>query len=136
MAKSCGVVCITNGEHFNSIKDAAKYAGVGSAWTMGVKMSVAGGFIDKEGREYRRENPMETKNQYRNTGKRLLKGRRKGIRKNIIKSEPPIIKPVKPQEDPLARGIANKTQEICEKAGCWEEVEALLKVLTIINKRN
>lgn len=133
MAKSCGVVCITNGKRFNSIKDAAKYAGIRSPWTMGVKMSVAGGFIDKEGREYHRENPMETKNQYKNTGKELLKIKKEYIKKHKNKI---IEKPVKDEEDPLARGIANKIQEICEQAGCWEEVEALLKVLTIINKKD
>jgi hypothetical protein len=55
---------------FSTIAAAAKFAQT-NKWTMGVKMDTAGGFIDKYGNEYVRERPMETKNKYKNRGKKI-----------------------------------------------------------------
>ncbi len=126
MAKRCGVVCITNGKKFKSIKDAAKYAGIRSPWTMGVKMSVAGGFVDKEGREYHRENPMQTKNKYKNTGKELA----------VIKQEYMRQPESKTKQIDISEIIYDKIGEICIKSGCWEDVSALLKTYKLFNQKD
>ena len=125
MAKSCGVVCITNGKKFKSIKDAAKYAGVKN-WSMSVKMSVAGGFIDSQGREYHRERPMQTKNQYKNTGKELA----------VIKQEYMRQPESKTKQIDISEIIYDKIGEICIKSGCWEDVSALLKTYKLFNQKD
>ena len=138
MSRNCKVVCVTNGRHFKSIQSAARYAGV-KGWTMGVKMSVAGGFIDSLGREYRRETPMKTKNNYKDTGKEL----------KIIKSEYTKTKVSEPTEQPaqpvgevlestndvVSQALWDKVEQICEQHGCWKEVSALIAALKIINNK-
>ena len=125
MAKRCGVVCITNGKKFKSIKDAAKYAGVKN-WSMSVKMATAGGFIDSQGREYHRESPMQTKNQYKNTGKELAV-----IKKEYMRNPEP-----KTKQIDISEIIYDKIGEICIKSGCWEDVSALLKTYKLFNQKD
>lgn len=117
--KKCKVICITTGQEFDTIDAAARFAGA-KRWTMGVKMETAGGFIDSEGREYRRESPMETKNQYSNTGKEL----------QVVKNE--YTRTVEPKQMDVSEVLWAKIAEICENAGCWKEVKALLDVLEIL----
>jgi hypothetical protein len=62
--KGCCVYCETNGKTYKSISEAAEAVGV-SNWSMGVKMEVAGKFIDKYGNIYKRGEPMH----YRVKGK-------------------------------------------------------------------
>lgn len=72
MAKRIRVINITKNMWFKSIKEAAAYAQV-DGWTMSKKMEASGSFIDNNGDEYIRETPMQTKNKYKNTGKKLCK---------------------------------------------------------------
>jgi hypothetical protein len=85
MAKCCKVYCKNLAIWFDSIQEAADFAGA-KMWTMSKKMAVSGSFIDKYGNEYVRERPMKTKNQYKDTGNKLCKkwSRKK---KEILKQE-------------------------------------------------
>ena len=137
MGKKCEVVCITNGKKFKSIEAAAKYAGAKS-WTMGVKMSVAGGFVDSQGREYRRQRPMATKNQYRDTGKEMKMIKSEYNRTNLVL---PLVdcKPVvEPQHnnDVVIQALREHIEKICKAHNCWGEVSALLDAMNIINKKD
>lgn len=58
--RACPVKCITTNEIFTSISEAAKSAKA-KMWTMSLKMEKAGKFIDKEGKEYIRLEPMKSK---------------------------------------------------------------------------
>ena len=89
--KKVCVTCVTTGEVFKSLKDAAQDARVDS-WTMSKKMETAGSFISRDGKEYVRERPMVSKNTYKNTGKTL-----KSIRKYA--------------ERPSRRGVKLNTKE-------------------------
>lgn len=60
----------TENKYFDSIREAASYANV-DEWTMSKKMEFAGSFIDFNGNEYIRLEPMKTINVYKNTGKKL-----------------------------------------------------------------
>ena len=66
------VYCPNLDKTFDSITDAAKYAQA-DTWTMSKKMETSGGFVDKNGNEYKRLKPMNTKNNYPDTGKTLAK---------------------------------------------------------------
>lgn len=74
MAKNTGVrvYCKTLKKWFRSIKDADKFAKVND-WTMSKKMTTAGSFVDFDGNEYVRLEPMKSKNIYNNTGTTLKK---------------------------------------------------------------
>jgi len=138
MGKKCQVVCITNGKKFESIEAAAKYAKA-KRWTMNVKMSVAGGFVDSEGREYRRETPMKTKNNYRNTGKEL-KLIKKAYKMTGKKGSKPVDETTVNEvvENPncvLEAALWGHIARICEEHGCWEEVSALLEALAVITDK-
>lgn len=80
MRKNCRVYCKNLDIWFSTITAAAKHAGVNS-WTMSLKMDTAGSFIDRFGNEYIRERPMETKNKYKNRGKKIKREIKKHKRK-------------------------------------------------------
>lgn len=63
MAKKIKVYCETLDIWFNSIQDAAKYAGCND-WSMSKKMDIMGSFVDEAGNVYKRAEPMKTKNKY------------------------------------------------------------------------
>lgn len=84
MAKRIRVINTTKNMWFKSIKDAATYAQV-DGWTMSKKMETSGSFIDSNGDEYIRETPMQTKNKYKNTGKKLCKAGTRAKRTRICK---------------------------------------------------
>lgn len=68
----CGVICETNNKVFKTITEAAKYAGCND-WTMSVKMTAKGQFVDSLGRVYKRLRPMESKNTYTTVSDRMVK---------------------------------------------------------------
>ena len=70
MPKRIRVINTTKNIWFKSIQDAAAYAQA-DGWTMSKKMETSGSFIDNNGDEYIRETPMQTKNTYKTTGKKL-----------------------------------------------------------------
>lgn len=63
---ACPVICETTGKTYRTITNAAKAIGV-NAWTMSVKMTSAGRFVDKEGNVYKRVKPMNSKNTYKSS---------------------------------------------------------------------
>jgi hypothetical protein len=94
--KRVNVTCVTTGEVFKSLKDAAQDAQVDS-WTISKKMETAGSFISRDGKEYVRERPMVSKNTYKNTGKTLKAIRpyterpsRRGVKLNTKETFVPI----------------------------------------------
>lgn len=66
------VYCENLNKTFKSIEEAARYAKV-SGWTMGVKMTTAGKFVDLNGNVYTRLLPMQSIRSYANTGDSLRK---------------------------------------------------------------
>lgn len=76
MSKGIKVYCKTIDKWFKNITTAARFAKAND-WTMSKKMETAGSFIDKEGREYIRQKPMNTKNKYENTGKTIKRSNKK-----------------------------------------------------------
>ena len=70
--QGCPVLCETTGILYDTITEAARAAHV-DGWTMSLKMSGAGKYIDTDGNVYIRQKPMVTKNSYKNTGPTLLK---------------------------------------------------------------
>lgn len=56
----CPVTCITTNEKFNSIQAVANKLKL-NAWTIGLKMEKAGKFVDKNGNEYVREIPIQSR---------------------------------------------------------------------------
>lgn len=58
--QGCPVTCITTNEKFASIQAVANKLNL-NAWTIGLKMAKAGKFIDKEGNEYIREQPIQSR---------------------------------------------------------------------------
>lgn len=56
----CPVTCTTTNEKFNSIQAVADKLNL-NAWTIGLKMEKAGKFVDKNGNEYIREIPIQSR---------------------------------------------------------------------------
>lgn len=71
---SCPVLCETTGILYDSISQAARAAHT-NMWTMSVKMTTSGKFIDRNGNVYIRQKPMVSKNTYKNTGSTVLSRR-------------------------------------------------------------
>lgn len=82
--RSCPVLCETTGILYDSISQAARAANT-NMWTMSVKMTTSGKFIDRNGNVYIRQKPMVSKNTYKNTGSTVLSRRSHYTR---TKSEP------------------------------------------------
>ena len=88
------VYCENLNKTFKSIEEAARYAKV-SGWTMGVKMTTAGKFVDLNGNVYTRLLPMQSTRSYRNTGETL-----QHVYKNpqYLKGKQTMIEEVKPAQ--------------------------------------
>ena len=88
--KKCPVICETLNKKFKSIKDASTFAKV-DGWTMSKKMETAGQFKDKNGNIYKRLKPMNTKNNYTNTGDELTKTWIRKKKTETVKQEQPVV---------------------------------------------
>lgn len=114
ISRLCRVYSPTLDKYFKSISKAAKYAGVDD-WTMSKKMETAGEFIDKDNIRYIRLNPMNTKNQYENTGSTLQKIRKTKkcrIEKQITEPCPVFIKDA----------ISQYIKQLIKDSGVWEKI--------------
>ena len=127
--KKCKVYCETTGIMYDSISEAAKVADVDN-WTMGKKMEASGAFIDSKGNVYKRMTPMNTKNKYRDTGKRV-KHKREYAPRSIKIAEPVIsIPPVaqKPEVPQVVKDAINdKIIALLKEKGVYDDVIALLE---------
>lgn len=89
--RNCPVICITNNKTFKTIKDAARYAGA-DGWTMSVKMTAKGQYVDSLGRVYKRLQPMKSDKVYTSvsdtTTKRLKYHKRKTVDVEEVKNVP------------------------------------------------
>lgn len=130
---SVKVLCKTTGITYNTIEDAARFAGADS-WTMSKKMTAAGGFIDKNGNEYVRLSPMISKNSYENTGKKLKRTRYFSTRKSqtVVNDLPPM--PV----DELPKEIIEKDIQISSKKEIPQIVKDAIndKIVDLLKKSN
>lgn len=127
----------TKNVYFTSISEAAKYAKVDD-WTMSKKMESAGSFIDAEGNEYIRLEPMKTKNKYENTGKTLKKKIKHHTRLSNMKGcinlneisfdEIKPVEPPKKEEIPqiVKDAINEKIISILKEKGLYEDIVNLL----------
>ena len=128
--KKVKVYCETTGIMYDSICEAAKVADVDN-WTMGKKMEASGAFIDSKGNVYKRMTPMNTKNKYRDTGKRV-KRKRVYAPRSVKLGEPTVIsippvaeKPVVPQI--VRDAINDKIIQLLKEKGVYDDVIALLE---------
>lgn len=125
MAKKIKVYCETLDIWFNSIQDAAKYAGCND-WSMSKKMDIMGSFVDEAGNVYKRAEPMKTKNKYqtRTNYTSIKKGRYS--RKPNTKKEAASFKfadlPKAVQEL-----IEERISEMLEQNKPWSEIKTFLK---------
>lgn len=125
MGRRVKVKCITTGETFNSIAEAAQYAGVDD-WTMSVKMAGFGYFVDSKGYKYVRETPMKTKNTY-------VIGKTAGLDRFFIKKKTrkKVDEPGLPMELPMPlTGIEEPVTKTCPdivKRACAEQIKQMLK---------
>lgn len=127
--KKCKVYCETTGIMYDSISEAAKVADVDN-WTMDKKMEASGAFIDSKGNVYKRMTPMNTKNKYRDTGKRV-KHKREYAPRSIKIAEPVVaIPPVaqKPEVPQVVKDAINdKIIALLKEKGVYDDVIALLE---------
>lgn len=118
------VYCKTTDKTFNSIKEAAKFANADN-WTMSKKMKTSGGFVDKNGNEYVRLKPMDTKNTYNDTGKTVK------IERGVAHRTPnQTIKEETTKEDipqVVKDAINEKIIALLKENGLYEDIIALLK---------
>lgn len=131
------VYCKTLNKWFNSITDAANFAGA-KQWTMGLKMGKCGKFIDKNGNEYTRETPLKTADNYRDTGPTLQKkfGDHQGHRKKTIHTpeqvEMQFTNPITSLKDEFLLMLEQRQQDLLKKAKIdkvFNELENLKKAL-------
>ena len=127
--KKVKVFCETTGTMYDSICEAAKVADVDN-WTMSKKMEASGAFIDSKGNVYKRVTPMNTKNKYKDTGKRIKYKRGYAPRSTKL-SEPVIaIPPVAPKSDVpqiVRDAINDKIITLLKEKGVYDDIIALLK---------
>lgn len=124
------VLQVNTGKIFNSIEQAAKAAGGVDSWTMSKKLQFSGGFIDKEGNEYKRLTPMVTKNTYSDDGKTV---KSKNHSESIIKEKPIEYKKVEskftyqdlPKE--LQDLIVEKINDMCNMNRPFLEIKDFMK---------
>lgn len=127
--KKCKVYCETTGIMYDSISEAAKVADVDN-WTMGKKMEASGAFIDSKGNVYKRMTPMNTKNKYRDTGKRVKHKREYAPRSIKIAEQVLSIPPVaqKPEVPQVVKDAINdKIIALLKEKGVYDDVIALLE---------
>ena len=108
--KKVKVKCVTTGEIFNSISDAAKALGI-NAWTFGLKMETNGKYVDAQGKEYVRETPINrsTNTEYKRTKNDTIisKPRHEMIKDTIIETVENL-----DVEKTVEKMVASKTEEI------------------------
>lgn len=122
MAKRIRVINTTKNIWFKSIKQAAAYAQV-DGWTMSKKMETSGSFIDNNGDEYIRETPMQTKNTYKNTGKKLCKVGTHAKRTRICK-QPDFVFQDLPM--PVRDLINQEISRMLVSNTPWEQIKAFM----------
>lgn len=122
MAKRIRVINTTKNIWFKSIKQAAAYAQV-DGWTMSKKMETSGSFIDNNGDEYIRETPMQTKNTYKNTGKKLCKAGTHAKRTRICK-QPDFVFQDLPM--PVRDLINQEISRMLVSNTPWEQIKAFM----------
>ena len=142
-SKNCGVICETNGKVFTTITQAAKYAGCND-WTMSVKMTAKGQFVDSLGRVYKRLRPMESKNTYTTCSDKMVKPNYKKKSKKEQKNLPSIdgsvkiSQPVKEEKetkfelshkvpDIVREAIEEKMISLLKQHGIYEQFMELIK---------
>lgn len=121
----CGVVCETTGKVFKSIRAASRYAKAND-WTMSLKMTAMGQFTDREGRVYKRLQPMKSKNIYTSSSDKVIRGTKKKEKMShglpIVDLEPlPNI-----QRNVDFSGFIKKSQETQKKPECPEYLKKIL----------
>ena len=118
----CKVYCKQKDKTYKSISDAAKDAGVDD-WTMSKKMEFAGGFIDKNGNEYKRTVPMNTNKVYSTKGKTVReyiavdKDIKTGDAVKLVKQDVPQI---------VKDAITDKIIKILKDSGIYDQIIDLL----------
>jgi len=118
----CKVYCQQKDKTYKSISDAAKDAGVDD-WTMSKKMEFAGGFIDKNGNEYKRIVPMNTNNVYSTKGKTVREY--VAVDKDIkIGDAVKLVKQDVPQT--VKDAITDKIIKILKDSGIYDQIIDLL----------
>ena len=124
--KKVKVYCETTGIMYDSIKEAAKVADVDN-WTMGKKMETSGAFIDSKGNVYKRMTPMNTKNSYPDTGKRV-KHKRQYSPRSIKLGEPTMAPVAQKTEVPqvVKDAINDKIIKLLKDNGIYDEIIELL----------
>ena len=127
MAKKIKVYCETLDIWFNSIQDAAKYAGCND-WSMSKKMDIMGSFVDEAGNVYKRAEPMKTKNKYYTATNYTSVKRGKYSRKPNEKKEK-VAASFKFADLPKAvqELIEEKTKEMIDTNKPWSEIKNFLK---------
>lgn len=129
-SKKVKVICVTTGEIYDSITEAARAAKVDD-WTMSKKMEAAGSLIDANGNEYKRLTPMKTKNVYKDNCK-TVRGRKLVIKRNVFKAKPiakeePVVI-VKPEVPKVVKDAINdKIIAILKEKGIYNDIVELLK---------
>jgi len=125
--QSCPVYCETTGILYGTITEAARAAHA-DGWTMSLKMSNAGKYIDKDGNVYTRQKPMVTKNHYKDTGPTLLLNRGTYKRKKKEESTAELTLPGI-ENEPVLSSICRPT--IPEKS---DEEKACFYIKRLIHK--
>lgn len=131
------VYCKTLNKWFNSITDAANFAGA-KQWTMGLKMGRSGKFIDKNGNEYTRETPLKSADNYKDTGPTVQKkfgdkrGRRKNLQPKLEQLELQFTNPITSLKDEFLLMLEQRQQDLLRKAKidkAFNELEKMKKAV-------
>lgn len=133
--QGCGVTCVTNGKHFESILKASRYAGCNN-WTMGLKMDIAGKFVDSLGRIYVRETPMKTKNKYSAKTATVRKRKPKGKTETKVMRFPSFdeLCPIESVPAPKAPKTENKECPDFVMQAVAQQIKQLLKDANVWDK--
>lgn len=123
MAKAVRVYCETLDIWFNTIKEAAIYAGC-DGWSMSKKMDIMGSFVDNAGNVYKRETPMQTRNTYNTTTNYTSVKRGKYSRKPNNKKADFVFSDLPKVVQEL---IEEKISEMLEQNKPWSEIKVFLK---------
>lgn len=136
--KGCPVTCITTNEKFDSIQAVANKLNL-NAWTIGLKMAKAGKFIDKEGNEYIREQPIQSRKAgvtYPEQKPYMLGGKRGNYKKSNFKSivnvEIPQIKTVDIRQNTLTT-LQNLGEDLT-KNKLYREASCIYEALAQLTK--
>lgn len=135
--RNCPVICITTNKKFKTIREASRYAGA-DGWTMSVKMTVKGQYVDSLGRVYKRLRPMKSDKIYTSptdtTTKRIPFHKRK---KDIVESPVNVQEPVQ-EELPLKacpefvkKAVADKIKDELKATPIWNHICEIMEYLGI-----